>query len=489
MIGPYAAVASSTGRPVGGLAGRLELRRLPAKVGYKVVYAPTVRLLRVVDGGIAGADGSSGARRAPRRRPRGARRRRRRTRPSSRPLEVGSPLLARVRRPRRPARAPAVHRPVDRRTARAARRASRSSSPRAARTRAGGSAATPAAWRRRSGTTSASRSSATRRGSTGSSGAPTSSPAPPTSARSAPASPTRRSSGRSPRVGLEHGWVRGYLLYLRDEPIAYWLCSTYRDTILIRTAGYDPKLRRAPRRHLPAHAGDRGRLRRPRPPQARLRARATPRTSSSSRARAGRSGTWSSSRRPSAAAGLNATRTRDPRAGAGRPQRCSTRPASPTASRRGGGTASSRGRYRCAAEALDDHPAGAEDRPERRSATSGTGRPLGGTIRTRYAHLGANDVGNADYDDLALLFAGIACRPGRRDRRRRLRQGAVAQLVPRPLPGNEHRRDRARPRHLRRDGEAAPPPRERRDPLRRRDGAAPVRTGRSSTSSTRSTSR
>ena len=40
-------------------------------------------------------------------------------------------------------------------------------------------------------------------------------------------------------VGLEHGWVRGYLLRLRDEPIAYWLCSTWRDTMLIRTAGFD----------------------------------------------------------------------------------------------------------------------------------------------------------------------------------------------------------------------------------------------------------
>jgi hypothetical protein len=32
---------------------------------------------------------------------------------------------------------------------------------------------------------------------------------------------------------------------------------------------------------------------------------------------------------------------------------------------------------------------------------------LGGTIRTRNAHLGAHDAGNADYDDLARLFAGI----------------------------------------------------------------------------------
>jgi SAM-dependent methyltransferase len=39
------------------------------------------------------------------------------------------------------------------------------------------------------------------------------------------------------------------------------------------------------------------------------------------------------------------------------------------------------------------------------------GKPLGGTIKTRYAHLGAHDVGNADYDDLAILFAEAGVRP------------------------------------------------------------------------------
>ncbi len=39
------------------------------------------------------------------------------------------------------------------------------------------------------------------------------------------------------------------------------------------------------------------------------------------------------------------------------------------------------------------------------------GRPLGGTVETRYAHLGAHDVGNADYDDLAVLFAEIEVGP------------------------------------------------------------------------------
>jgi hypothetical protein len=42
------------------------------------------------------------------------------------------------------------------------------------------------------------------------------------------------------RVGLEHGWVRGYLLSLDATPIAYWLCSVFGDTILLRTGGYDP---------------------------------------------------------------------------------------------------------------------------------------------------------------------------------------------------------------------------------------------------------
>jgi hypothetical protein len=39
------------------------------------------------------------------------------------------------------------------------------------------------------------------------------------------------------------------------------------------------------------------------------------------------------------------------------------------------------------------------------------GKPLGGTIKTRYAHLGALDVGNADYDDLAILFGEAEVRP------------------------------------------------------------------------------
>lgn len=59
VICPIAAVVTAEGRPVAGLAGRLELRRLSTVVGYKVVYAPQVRVLQVVDGGIALREGSA----------------------------------------------------------------------------------------------------------------------------------------------------------------------------------------------------------------------------------------------------------------------------------------------------------------------------------------------------------------------------------------------------------------------------------------------
>jgi hypothetical protein len=42
------------------------------------------------------------------------------------------------------------------------------------------------------------------------------------------------------RVGLEHGWARPYVLYHRGEPIAYWLCSVHHDRITLNTTGYLP---------------------------------------------------------------------------------------------------------------------------------------------------------------------------------------------------------------------------------------------------------
>jgi hypothetical protein len=45
---------------------------------------------------------------------------------------------------------------------------------------------------------------------------------------------------RLAEIGLAHGWLRAWVLYHRERPIAYWLCGVHRDTILLKTTGYDP---------------------------------------------------------------------------------------------------------------------------------------------------------------------------------------------------------------------------------------------------------
>jgi CelD/BcsL family acetyltransferase involved in cellulose biosynthesis len=237
VIGPFAAIASRAATPAGGLLGRLELRRLSTSVGYKVVYAPKVRLLRVVDGGISGAgdpavldallepvhtalrDGTADAVSLP-------------------PAELGSPLLDAFLAlgsalDRQPFITPWTRRTLELPGSFDEFVASRSSNTR---------------WRirrdaRRLAETfgdelhveivrdpsgldrlveSADRvARSTYQRALGAGFADT---------------PEQRALAA---VGLEHGWVRGYLLRLRDKPIVYWLCSTYGDTMLIRTAGFD----------------------------------------------------------------------------------------------------------------------------------------------------------------------------------------------------------------------------------------------------------
>ena len=238
MIGPLAAIAVEAGVPVGGLAGRLELRRLSTKIGYKDVYSPQVRLLRVVDGGIAGAsdtdvlralldpvrgaldDGSADAAELP-------------------AAELGSPLLEAFTSlggpfERQPFIVPWTRRWLELPGSFEEFVASRSSNTR---------------WRvrrdaRRLAETfgdelrveivrdpsdcdrlvrAAERvARATYQRALGVGFSDT---------------PEQRALAA---VGLEHGWVRGYLLYKGDDPIAYWLCSTWGETILIRLAGFDP---------------------------------------------------------------------------------------------------------------------------------------------------------------------------------------------------------------------------------------------------------
>lgn len=42
------------------------------------------------------------------------------------------------------------------------------------------------------------------------------------------------------QVGLEHGWARAYVLRVGERPVAYWLCSLYRRTVLLRRTGFVP---------------------------------------------------------------------------------------------------------------------------------------------------------------------------------------------------------------------------------------------------------
>ncbi|EEF62371.1 GNAT family N-acetyltransferase [Pedosphaera parvula] len=48
------------------------------------------------------------------------------------------------------------------------------------------------------------------------------------------------------RLELEakKGWHRGYILYLKEEPVAFWICTVYGGTVYLDYTGYDPILRK-----------------------------------------------------------------------------------------------------------------------------------------------------------------------------------------------------------------------------------------------------
>ena len=56
VIGPFALVVYRDEEPCAALLGRLETRRLSTNVGYRVVYAPALTALQVVDGGVTAVD-------------------------------------------------------------------------------------------------------------------------------------------------------------------------------------------------------------------------------------------------------------------------------------------------------------------------------------------------------------------------------------------------------------------------------------------------
>ena len=43
------------------------------------------------------------------------------------------------------------------------------------------------------------------------------------------------------RVAFEHGWARVYVLYDGARPVAFWWCGVHRDTIRLNTTGYLPQ--------------------------------------------------------------------------------------------------------------------------------------------------------------------------------------------------------------------------------------------------------
>jgi hypothetical protein len=236
VIGPYAGVVLDGDVPVAGLAGRLETRHLATLVGLRSVYSPRVRLLQVVDGGVVSAaraalpelaglveralrDEAVDAVALP-------------------PLEVGSELAAAFdalgrRFDRQPFIAPWTRRYLDLpaafddflaslgpRTRENVRRNGRKVE------RAFGERLSVAVLRGpgdadrlvRDADEAARRSYQRRLGA------------------GFADTPEQRALAQ---VGLEHGWLRGYLLYVDGTPVSYWLCSVYGETMLIKTGGFD----------------------------------------------------------------------------------------------------------------------------------------------------------------------------------------------------------------------------------------------------------
>jgi GNAT acetyltransferase-like protein len=236
VIAPYAIVVGSDEHPLAGIAGRIEAQRLKTTVGYKVVYSPRIRLLHIVDGGIAVTDpgaltplldtlrralaeGEADAIAVP-------------------PLRVDSELFAAFDSLGGPLQQQRFIPAWARRRLLLPASFDEFVSSRSPNTR----------WRIRRDTKRLleamgpeltvevlrepdqlerlvhdidriARSTYQR-------------------ALGAGFSDTAENRALA-QVGLEHGWMRAYLLYHRGQPIAYWLCLVFEDTMLIKNTGFD----------------------------------------------------------------------------------------------------------------------------------------------------------------------------------------------------------------------------------------------------------
>jgi hypothetical protein len=236
VIGPLGVLVEDAGQAVGGLAGRIESRPLSTAIGYRVVYAPRVRLLQVVDGGIAapGAAALSSLVEALE----SILERREVDAVALPPLPIESTLYRAFAELGSSLRRQHLIAPWTRRRLVLPATFEEFVASRSSNTR----------WRIRreekriaaelgpdlevivvrdadrleqlvGDVDRVARSTYQRVLGAGFSD-----------------TPEQRALAQ---VGLEHGWLRGYLLYHRGAPIAYWLCSVHGETMLIRTAGYD----------------------------------------------------------------------------------------------------------------------------------------------------------------------------------------------------------------------------------------------------------
>lgn len=46
------------------------------------------------------------------------------------------------------------------------------------------------------------------------------------------------------QLEAQRGWLRGYVLYVKNEPAGFWLCTVYQETVHSNYTGYDPKYRK-----------------------------------------------------------------------------------------------------------------------------------------------------------------------------------------------------------------------------------------------------
>ncbi len=235
--GPLAIVVRRDDRPVAGIAARLETRRLATTFGSRVVYAPRLRVLQVVDGGIVApepaaipslvsaveaalADGVADAAAIP-------------------PLPVGSELFEALASAGGPFGQQRFIAPWQRRLLTLPASFDEYLATRSGKVRFGirydskkllealgdeltvGTLAAPGDHERLvADLERVARLTYQRRIGAGFADTP--------------------EQRLLARVGLEHGWLRAYVLYRGSTPIAFWLCAVHGETILLKTTGFDP---------------------------------------------------------------------------------------------------------------------------------------------------------------------------------------------------------------------------------------------------------